>query len=168
MDTVFALIAAIVMGVGATLAFDLWGLVLERVFGLKPANLGLVGRWLAHLVGGTVRHANIAAAAPKRFECLIGWVAHYLIGVTFALVFTSLVGADWLSHPTPLPALGFGVVTVLAPFLVMHPAMGLGLASSRAPDPARARLRSVSNHAAFGTGLYLAAVLIKAVLDAWP
>lgn len=158
----------LVLGLGATLAFDLWGLLLVRILRVKPANICFVGRWLAHMPAGTFRHVDIASAPSRRFECLIGWVAHYLIGGVFAVAFTILVGADWLSHPTLLPALSFGVVTVLAPFLLMQPAMGLGVAASRAPDPTQARLRSVSNHAAFGIGLYLTAVLVQAALGPWP
>lgn len=147
--------SAILMGLGATAAFDLWGLFLKRAFKIAPANICLVGRWVRFMPAGTFRHSNIALASPQRAECTIGWIAHYVIGLTFAGTFVALAGHSWLQHPTPLPAIGFGAITVLAPFLVMQPAMGLGIAASRTPQPAQARLRSVMNHLAFGVGLYL-------------
>jgi hypothetical protein len=63
-----------------------------------------------------------------------------------------------------LPALLFGVGTVLVPFLVMQPSFGLGIASSKAPNPTAARLRSLMAHAVFGVGLYLCAATLKYLL----
>lgn len=150
-----AIVSAIIMGLGATLAFDLWGLLLKRAFQIAPSNICLVGRWLRGMLAGRLRHANIAAAPQQPGECTAGWIAHYLIGITFAIVFVAFVGHSWLENPTPVPAIAFGVFTVLAPFIIMQPAMGLGVAASNVSNPAQARLRSVMNHAAFGVGLYL-------------
>jgi hypothetical protein len=83
-----------------------------------------------------------------------------MIGIAFAAVFVIFVGNRWLQRPTPVPAIGFGVVTVLAPFLILQPALGLGLAASRTSNPALARLRSLMNHTVFGAGLYLFGVLV--------
>ncbi len=161
--SVFTLSTALVMGIGATLAFDLWGQVMKLVFKVRPSNMCLVGRWLLHMPAGVFRHADIGAARQMRHECVVGWVAHYLIGVTFALGFVALVGEGWLRGPTLVPALGFGVATVLAPLFVMQPAMGLGFAASAAPNPIQARIRSLLNHSAFGLGLYLSAWLVSRV-----
>jgi hypothetical protein len=60
-----------------------------------------------------------------------------------------------------VPALVFGVATVAFPFFIMHPSFGLGIASSKAPNPAQARLRSLVNHAVFGAGLYVSALAIS-------
>jgi len=155
-----ALVGGILIGIGATLTFDLWALFAKRAFQLTPSNICLVGRWLRSMPDGTLIHANIGAAPPKRLECVVGWIAHYLIGVGFGLAFVAVAGAGWLQRPTLLPALAYGVATVLAPFLIMQPAMGLGVAASRSSDPWQARLRSVLNHTAFGTGLYLSALLL--------
>jgi hypothetical protein len=149
-----AIVSAVIMGLGATLAFDLWGLLLQQAFGIAPSNICLVGRWLRGMPGGTFRHANIAAAPRQPGECAVGWMAHYSIGVMFAAAFVTIAGGSWLQHPTLLPAVAFGAVTVVAPFALMQPAMGLGVAASKAANPAQARLRSLMNHVAFGAGLY--------------
>ncbi len=156
-----SVVSAICMGLGATLTFDLWALFLKFALRMAPSNICLVGRWLRYMPEGIVRHANITATAPRRAECLLGWAAHYLIGVTFALVFVALAGPAWLRQPTPIPALLFGLATVLAPFFIMQPLMGLGLAASKTPQPEQARLRSLMNHAAFGAGLYLFGLLVS-------
>ena len=112
---------------------------------------------------GTFRHSKIVSAPQKSAECTVGWIAHYMIGITFAIAFVALLGNDWLQHPTLMPAIVFGVVTVLAPLFIMQPAFGLGFAASKTTNPTQARLRSLMNHAAFGIGLYLFALLAKMV-----
>lgn len=146
------------VGVGATLFMDVWALLLKRAFGVPSANYCLVGRWFCHMPEGTFTHASIANASQKRFECGVGWIAHYVIGVVYALLFLALVSDRWLERPTVFPALFFGVVTVIVPFLVMQPAFGLGIVASRTPNPPQARMRSFMAHAVFGVGLYIAAV----------
>jgi hypothetical protein len=55
-------------------------------------------------------------------------------------------------------------VTVAAPLFVLQPALGAGIASSKAPNPNAARLRSVLTHAVYGLGLYACARLWAAFL----
>jgi len=151
---------AIAIGTGATVLIDVWALLLKHLFGIPALNFGMVGRWLGHLPSGRFRHAGIAQAAPVRGELAIGWVAHYAIGIAFAAALMFIEGAAWARRPTFLPALAFGLITVLFPFLVMQPGMGAGFAASRTPDPPRARRRSLLTHAVFGIGLYGSAVLV--------
>jgi hypothetical protein len=57
-----------------------------------------------------------------------------------------------------LPALFVGVVTVLAPLLVLQPALGAGIASSKTPAPVFNSFKSLVTHTVYGFGLYLAAL----------
>jgi hypothetical protein len=147
-------ISAILLGLGATLTFDLWGVALKLAFRIPPANICLVGRWFRYMPEGKLRHRSIVVAPKKRAECVVGWLAHYTIGIVLAGVFVAIMGDDWLRRPTPVPAIGFGILTVLAPFLIMHPAFGFGVAAAKVASPTQARLRSLLNHTAFGAGLY--------------
>ena len=84
----------------------------------------------------------------------MGWIAHYMIGITFAIAFVGLVGNNWLQHPMLISAIVFGVVTVLMPFFIMQPAFGLGFAASKTSNPMQARICSLMNYTAFpGTAL---------------
>jgi hypothetical protein len=159
-------VRAIAIGIGASVLMDLWNLFLRRAFGMPSLNYCLLGRWLLHMPRGTFRHASIGAAAPRPHECPVGWVAHYSIGVSLAVVFVyGVVSPAWLEHPTLLPALLYGIATVAFPYFVMQPALGLGVASSRAPNPAQARLKSLATHTVFGLGLYLCAVGMRLALS---
>jgi hypothetical protein len=159
---------AIAIGVGATLVMDLWNVFLNRAFSIPSLDYCLLGRWLSHMAAGTIRHASIAAAPQKPFECTVGWIAHYTIGVVFALVFVALTSGDWLARPTLLPAALFGIGTVVFPFFVLQPSLGLGIASSRTPNPTRARLKSVVTHTVFGVGLYASALVVSYLLRGRP
>ena len=159
-----SLLSATIMGLGATLTFDLWTLFLKLAFNITPSNICLIGRWLLYMPEGIFKHSSITSTPQKSAECAAGWIAHYLTGILFATVFVVLAGNNWLQHPTPLPAILFGIVTLLMPFFIMQPAFGLGLAASKTSKPAQARLRSLMNHTAFGLGLYLFALLVNGLL----
>lgn len=146
----------LITGTGATVVMDLWGIARKRLLGMAPPNYGLVGRWLAHMRAGRFRHDAIAKAQAVRGERLLGWAAHYLIGIAFAGVLIGIWGLAWVRQPTVVPALLVGVGTVAAPFLLMQPGMGAGIAASRTPRPSAARLQSLITHAVFGIGLYAA------------
>jgi hypothetical protein len=158
------IVGAVVIGLGASLLMDLWNLLLKRAFGIPSLNYCLLGRWLRHMPEGTLRHANINAARPKPFECTVGWVAHYSIGVVLALVFIVLTSREWLAQPTLLPALLYGIVTVVFPFFIMQPSFGLGIAGSRTPSPTQARFKSLATHTVFGLGLYVCALGVRYLL----
>jgi len=149
------------MGLGATLTLDLWALFLKYVFKITPSNFCLVGRWLRYIPEGTFKHYNIGAALQKSAECIVGWIAHYAIGVMFAITFVAFVGNGWLQRPTPIPAIVFGVFTVAAPFFIMQPAFGFGVAASKTSNPGQARLRRLMIRAAFGIGLYIFRLLLN-------
>ncbi len=159
-------LGAVAVGLGATLFMDVWGLLLNRAFSVPLANYCLVGRWLRHMPEGTFVHPSIAAAAQKRSECAVGWIAHYVIGTAYALVLVALVSGSWLARPTLLPALLFGIGSVLVPYFIMQPSFGLGIAASKSPRPMQARLRSLMAHTVFGVGLYVCAVGVSYVLRA--
>ena len=157
------LIGTFLVGIGATAMTDLWAVLRKRLFGVAPADFGLVGRWLAHMTRGRFRHDSIAAASRVHGERAIGWIAHYLIGISFAAVLIGISGVEWLEQPSLGPAAAVGIGTVVAPYFVMQPAMGAGFAASCTPRPAAARLHSLVTHAIFGLGLFAAGWLLDAM-----
>ena len=153
----------IMLGIGATLLMDLWALARKRWFGVAALDYAWVGRWLGHLPRGRFRHDGIGRSAAVGGERALGWTAHYVIGVVFATLLLVVVGSDWVQAPTLWPALAFGIFSVAAPFFILQPGMGAGLAASKTPAPGKARLRSLVAHSVFGVGMYLSALLLAAV-----
>jgi len=155
---------AVVVGIGAVVIMDLWNLFLQRAFNISSLNFCLVGRWLSHMPSGTFTHASIAAARKRPVECAIGWTAHYLIGITFAVMLVLLTSGSWLEGPSLLPALLVGIGTVPIPYFIVQPALGFGIAAAKTPKPTQARLKSLVTHTVFGVGLYLSAVPVSYVM----
>lgn len=91
---------------------------------------------------------------------MLGWCAHYAIGVGMAGMLMAMPGSTWLHQPTWGAVLGFGVGSVLLPFLVMQPAFGAGIAAARTPRLWQARLQSLATHAVFGAGLFAGVAIL--------
>jgi hypothetical protein len=155
----------ILIGVGATLTIDVWAQLLRR-FGIPSLNFAFLGRWIGHLRQGRWMHESIAKATPVRGELLIGWCAHYSIGITFAAVLLSTFGLKWARSPSLPPALFIGIVSVLAPLLILQPALGAGIASSKTPKPVFNCIKSLVTHTVYGFGLYLAALATASLIPA--
>lgn len=147
------------VGAGATALMDAWLIAMQRL-GMPGTRFAMIGRWVGHLARGRAVHRAIAQAPAVQHELALGWLAHYVTGMAFAAALVAVQGRGWLTQPLLLPALALGVATVLLPLLVMQPAMGAGVAGSRTGAPLRNVLRSLANHAVFGIGLYLSAVVI--------
>lgn len=154
-------LAAACIGCGATVIMDLWALFVKRAFGIPSLDYGMVGRWIGHLPQGRVIHSPIGASPSVGGEKALGWIAHYAIGIGFAWALLLVVGLDWAQAPTVLPALLTGLVTLAAPFFILQPGMGAGVAASKTPAPTTARLRSLMAHLSFGVGLYVAALALS-------
>jgi hypothetical protein len=151
------LVAATVVGAGATATTDLWAALRHRLFGIAPPDYALVGRWFGYFPRGQFHHRSFAASPRVSREAFIGWTAHYLIGIAYAALLLAIWGLAWSRNPTVAPALIIGIGTVAAPLLVMQPGMGGGIAARLTAHPATACVRSLVMHAFFGIGLYLSA-----------
>lgn len=155
------IIYSIVFGLLATAIFDLLGIARLVLFETPPPKYGLVGRWISYMADGQFIHESIKQAAPRPRELALGWFIHYLVGITYGVLFLKIVGPGWQSSPAVVPALVFGLVTLLAPFLIMQPCMGSGIAASLMPDPTAARVGSLINHCCFGLALYLSGTVLQ-------
>jgi hypothetical protein len=154
--TIEFVVRSILIGAGATVVMDVWAAVLRR-FGVPSLNFALLGRWIGHLPRGRWLHESIGKTAPVPGERLIGWCAHYAIGISFAALLLAAFGLPWARSPTLPPALLIGIVTVVSPLFILQPALGAGIASSKTPAPVFNSFKSLLTHTVFGVGLFLAA-----------
>lgn len=143
------------VGIGATAVMDVIALLRTKLFGVKGLNYAFVGRWLLYMPRGRFFHQPIMNSASLRGELALGWVAHYAIGIALAWGLGALIGAERALEPNAVVHIGFGLVSVGLPFLVMQPGFGFGAFARKTPNPAQARKNSLIAHGAFGLGLYL-------------
>lgn len=151
---------AIVIGVGATMLFDLWSQFL-RLFGLPKPNWAPPGRWFVHALRGRFRHDDIARAEPVAGETAIGWAFHYGVGILFAAVLLGIWGLGWARNPSFLPALVVGLATVGCGWFILQPGMGMGVAASKRANATQIRVLNIVGHTVFAIGLYGTALLTR-------
>ncbi|CUH75350.1 DUF2938 domain-containing protein [Tropicibacter naphthalenivorans] len=146
--------AGVLIGIGGTVAMDIWALLLHRLAGQGMPNWGNVGRWVGWLPRGRVFHDDIGLAAPVRGEVALGWAFHYFVGVVYGAVFALLVGPGWFDTPTFWQAWLWGIVTISGGWFLLHPGMGLGWALSGVERPWKARMMGLVAHTVFGLGIW--------------
>lgn len=143
---------AILAGVLATLAMDFVGILTIRAKWIDLNGLQIVppllGRWFLNFFNqNQLITADIRKIPEGKSEKTIGWILHYLIGITLGLFFATL----------PFRGLGagiaFGIFTNIFPWLVMYPAMGFGFFGSRLTVTKKLILFSFINHFIFGLAL---------------
>ncbi|WP_408035087.1 DUF2938 domain-containing protein [Tenacibaculum aestuarii] len=149
----------IIIGIGATLIMDIWAYLLS-LFNIKSLDYRFVGRWLGHLTKGKFKHDKIFNTEPHPNELIIGWFTHYLIGISFTFLLFFIYGKNWFQAPTILPALVIGITTIVAPFFIMQPSFGFGIAASKLPNANIARFKSLVTHAIYGLGIYITTILL--------
>jgi hypothetical protein len=155
------LVWGVLVGAGGSALMDAWALFLRRAFDVPTLDYALLGRWIGYFPSGRFFHEPIAASQPIRGERPLGWVAHYAIGIAFAFLLLAIWGMDWARSPTLWPALLVGVGTIVAPWFILQPGMGAGVAASRTPNPPAVRLRNLATHVVFGIGVYLSALVLS-------
>ena len=150
---------AIFAGIVATVILDVWQRVLHAFTGIPATNWGIVGRWFAHMPRGRFVHAAIADAEPVDREALIGWTMHYLIGIVYGLAYVGLIAGVLAGTPSVLNGFVFGLASVIIPWFIMQPALGLGFMGAKAPNPAVPRFTALAAHCIYGVALYAGSAL---------
>ncbi|WP_241127557.1 DUF2938 domain-containing protein [Novosphingobium terrae] len=154
---------AVLTGLGGTAVLDLWALALKRLLGVPGVNWALVGRWIATMRQGRFAHISVAALPPAAGEGAIGWIAHYAIGGAYGLPLLGIWGKGWFRHPTVIPPLIVSWVLLVAPYFIMMPGMGWGLAGAKTPRPNVTRLKSVIGHSVFGLGMFATGLMLARI-----
>ncbi len=148
----------ILMGLGGTVAMDIWAVILTRVAGIPAPNWGNVGRWVAHLGRGRVFHPDINQSAPVARERLIGWLFHYAVGAIYGALFLGVMGQSWLEDAPFLPLWIFSILTIGAGWFLLHPGLGLGWALSKTATPWKGRILGLLAHTMFALGMWSSAL----------
>jgi len=148
------------VGVVSTLSMDLLTGIAARLRLIAPLPPHLVGRWFASVARAQPIHADIARSTPVSRELLVALPVHYAIGTVLAALF--VWGTGEIGWPRSLGiALAFGLATNVFPWLLMFPAMGYGWFGAHGPDGTRLFVSSLTSHAFFGLGLWIAVRAVR-------
>ncbi|MBT7570293.1 MAG: DUF2938 family protein [Rhodospirillaceae bacterium] len=149
----------LIIAVSANIVTDLYEFALERLLG-KTRDWHLVGRWVANIFRGSVILDTNHDALAVPGELILGWVFHYIVAFLYVAMY--LVGTQFILGEPPAmdTAIGFGIITVAAPWLILMPGLGLGVFAAKAAKPNFVRAASLSVHTVFGIGIYLGLVIL--------
>ncbi|MGJ8602758.1 MAG: DUF2938 domain-containing protein [Marivita sp.] len=156
------LITGALMGIGGTVAMDIWAQVMRRITGQPLPNWGNVGRWAAQVPKGKVFHDDIGTVAHVESETAIGWAVHYGVGIIYGILFLVIAGPGWLVDAAFLPLWVFSILTIAAGWFLLQPGMGLGWAASKTGNPWRVRVMGLAAHTAFALGMWAVALTVGA------
>lgn len=163
MDFATTVIAGAALGLGATIFTDAAG-CLRQGWAATHGFYCLVGRWIGLVPRVGVLHDDIRSAPSVVSEAAVGWAAHIALGLLYGIGFVALFGPTALGAPKLWQGVGFGLVTVLVPWLIFQPLFGWGIAGSKMPKPWQLRLRGAVTHTIFGIGLWLSACVAKGLV----
>src|SRR5215471_18272681 len=159
-------IAGVIVGVLATVTMDAVAVIGLRlgIAGRGPRRTGpdLIGRWVGYLLKGKFKHTDILQTPPLRGELLLGFVAHYSIGIVLTLVYLGLLA---VAHATPTTrsAILYGTATTVFPWFLMFPSQGMGWLGRDAPGDGHLARVSLFNHIMFGLGIALWMAVIRPI-----
>ena len=152
------LINVLIIAFVANIVMDVYEFLLERLLG-KTRDWHLVGRWVANIPKGSfILDTNDETLAIPG-ELALGWIFHYVVGIAYVGVY--LFGVEYIlgEPPSVVSAIGFGVITVVAPWFILMPGLGVGMFAINAGRANFVRAASLSVHAVFGIGIFLGIVV---------
>lgn len=153
---------ACVAGLFATAVLDLWQRLVFAVIGIPPANWAFVGRWFAYIPRGRLVHRPIGDTAAVEGELALGWSLHYLIGLAYGFAYVGLMVYGLDRPPSLLNGVVFGACSVVIPWFILQPGLGIGVMGRLTPKPAIPMLNALANHIVYGIALYAGVWLASA------
>ncbi len=154
------ILRAIIIGCLATMFMDLWTLLIYSLTG-HPVSYALIGHIVSYLYQGDVHF--LAPDTMTVADNAIGWTTHYSIGCTYALLYEITVLHGLQRRSQWLHALLFAWILMVFPFCVLSPILGKGFFYFKTQHPLQDSLFTFSCHSAFGTGLWLAALISEGI-----
>jgi hypothetical protein len=153
-------VSALATGVLGTMVMDVLNHLLSRSGMILKIDVGMIGRMSAGWAHGRFRYRHPSEIEPVTHELPLGYLSHYAIGVTLALIY--LIGWRFLigGAPSAAWALVFGIATTVASHFFVFPSMGLGVCGRLSPDGIKAPLSALVNHLFFGVGMAVAIAFV--------
>tara|TARA_B100001540_G_C15707854_1_gene597063 strand:- start:551 stop:1024 length:474 start_codon:yes stop_codon:yes gene_type:complete len=149
------LIEGIASGIIATLMFDLFQLSLSYSYNINRSRWDLVGRYFAGFKKKKYFCENLENDEPIKNELIIGYVAHYFIGIIFGILYVS-INILIFDTPSIFLAILIGFVTVLFGWCIMMPyAYNIGFFANKKEEWKQILIQNLIVHFIFGIGLYI-------------
>jgi len=147
-------------GILATFFFDLFQISLSYAYNIRRSKWGVAGRYFWGLKKAMYFRNDIINEPAIRYELIIGYVIHYIIGSIFGLIYI-IFNTILFSEPSFFLALTIGFSTVLGAWCIMMPyAYNIGFFASREENQKKLLLQNLIAHFIFGVGLFAGYLLV--------
>ncbi len=144
----------IAVGIFATIVMDVWQRFLLLMFKIPAPEWKFVGRWILGIPALGLMQKIPTELPAHRLENPTGWVAHYLVGISYAIIYM------YLLKIMPIDKLWvtffFVAISLLVPWLFLLPCMGMGFFAAKTPNPRLVRIYNVMTHLVFCFAMYCA------------
>ncbi|MEQ8357252.1 MAG: DUF2938 family protein [Kiloniellaceae bacterium] len=163
MSTQTFIFQACVAGLFATAMLDIWQRMLFAAAKIPPANWSLIGRWFAYIPRGRIVHRPIGDTPAVAGELALGWSMHYLVGLVYGFAYLGLMVYGLDRQPSLLNGAVFGAASVVIPWFIMQPGLGIGVMGRLTPNPAVPVLNALASHLIYGVALFAGAALAASI-----
>lgn len=155
----------LIVGIGSTIALDLWTGFLALVIKIPATDWGVVGRWLLGIPRGSLVIDAADETPPSAGEKTLGWIFHYAIGIAYAAIVLILWGTGFIAAPTLLPIILVGLVaSTMAGLLILFPGLGAGLFASKLPNQGVMIVYLLVAHSVFAAAQYGSALFVASLV----
>lgn len=157
------LLHMLIVGIIATITLDIWQQIFHLAFGVPITNWGMIARWMGHMPQGQFIQEDIGKASPIAYEAVFGWVIHYFVATSLAVIYLLLMLFVFDSQPSFASAMLYAVATICITWFFVEPALGLGVMASKAPSREGALALDFTTHLSYGVGLYLGVLVAEKI-----
>ncbi len=148
------------VGIGSTIALDIWVTLVKKITGIPPTDWGVVGRWLKAFPTGQFVVDNSNPNPPSTLEKIIGWLFHYVVGIAYAALIIIIFGSEFISAPTLLPTIVVGLIlSTFAGLAILMPGLGGGFFGRLLPNKLVTYIYLIVAHGVFAFAQYGLAII---------
>ncbi|QDK97457.1 DUF2938 domain-containing protein [Acinetobacter tandoii] len=153
----------LIVGIGSTIALDLWARLMAKLGWLPGTHWPAVGRWITGLFSGNFIFDSNNTSPFTKSEAILGWGFHYVIGIIYAAMYPLFWGFSFIVSPIIFPFFFIGViVSSIAGLAILMPGMGGGFFANKVPNRNSVIVYVLLAHLVFAVAQYL---LAKAVIQ---
>jgi hypothetical protein len=154
------ILMVLTVGIFGTVVMDILNLFFARIGIISKIEVNAIGRMAVGWTHGRFFYKHPSEMDEVAHEVLIGYIAHYSIGIGLAIPY--IFGWDILigGNPSLIYAIVYGIATTVASWFFVYPTMGLGAFGLKSPEGFRAAFSSLANHLFYGLGLAIGIALI--------
>lgn len=154
------IVMGVIGGVSGTLVMDVLNQLLSRAGMLMKIDIEMIGRMAAGWLRGRFSYQHPDEIKTVTGEILLGYITHYAIGISLALVYVLgwylLIGGN----ASPSWAIVYGLATTVGAYLLILPGIGLGVFGRLSPEGIRVPLSSLINHLFYGMGIAIGITIV--------